>query len=138
MDNIAARLEVEATPAAPPLVLRPWGPADAADLVELTQDRAVRGWTSAAVDDEAGAAHARGRGIAPRALRALTEWAFATFTGDGLARLELLHQVDNAASCRVAQKSGYELATLLPAAPPAFPLSGHVHVRSRSVRVGAS
>ncbi|MFF4038540.1 GNAT family N-acetyltransferase [Streptomyces sp. NPDC001816] len=75
------------------------------------------------------AAPARGRGVAPRALHALTEWAFAAFGGDGLTRLELLHQADNAASCRVAQKCGYALARLLPAAPPAFPLDGHVHVR---------
>ncbi|MGY0055983.1 GNAT family N-acetyltransferase [Streptomyces sp. LZ34] len=193
MDNIAAQLEAEATPSAPALVLRPWGPADAADLVELCQDRALRRWTNAAVDDEAGAArwiqeqqrgreagdrfsfavvetqstvsegrlaghvvlknvtsgapsaevgywtaaHARGRGVAPRALRALTDWAFTTFAGDGLTRLELLHQVDNVASCRVAHKSGYELATLLPAAPPAFPLDGHVHARSRPAQVTA-
>ncbi|MFF7973477.1 GNAT family N-acetyltransferase [Streptomyces sp. NPDC007905] len=75
------------------------------------------------------AAPARGRGVAPRALRALTDWAFAAFGGEGLARLELLHQVDNPASCRVAQKCGYELTGLLPAAPPAHPLDGHVHVR---------
>ncbi|MFJ5971570.1 GNAT family N-acetyltransferase [Streptomyces sp. NPDC093060] len=75
------------------------------------------------------AAPARGRGVAPRALHALTDWAFAAFGGDGLTRLELLHQADNAASCRVAQKCGYELARLLPAAPPAFPLDGHVHAR---------
>ncbi|MFE1307925.1 GNAT family N-acetyltransferase [Streptomyces sp. NPDC058755] len=75
------------------------------------------------------AAPARGRGVAPRALHALTDWAFAAFGGDGLTRLELLHQADNAASCRVAQKCGYALARLLPAAPPAFPLDGHVHVR---------
>lgn len=78
----------------------------------------------------------RDRGVAPRALRALTDWAFsafAAFAGDGLTRLELLHQVDNAASCRVAQKSRYALASLLPAAPPAFPLEGHLHVRARDV-----
>ncbi|MGW2699169.1 GNAT family N-acetyltransferase [Streptomyces sp. NPDC001340] len=75
------------------------------------------------------AAPARGRGVAPRALHALTEWAFAALGGDGLTRLELLHQADNAASCRVAQKCGYALVRLLPAAPPAFPLDGHVHVR---------
>ncbi|MEU1402327.1 GNAT family N-acetyltransferase [Streptomyces sp. NPDC005728] len=75
------------------------------------------------------AAPARGRGVAPRGLLALTDWAFASFGGDGLARLELLHQADNAASCRVAQKCGYAWTRLLPAAPPAFPLDGHVHVR---------
>ncbi|GGV26209.1 GNAT family N-acetyltransferase [Streptomyces griseoflavus] len=75
------------------------------------------------------AAHARGRGVAPRALAALADWAFDTFAGEGLVRLELLHQVDNTASCRVAEKSGFVLSGVLPAAPPAFPLDGHRHVR---------
>ncbi|MFF0035895.1 GNAT family N-acetyltransferase [Streptomyces mirabilis] len=75
--------------------------------------------------------HARGRGAAPRALRALTHWAFTAFPDDTPKHLELLHQVDNTASCRVAQKSGYELITTLPAAPPAHPLAGHLHVRER-------
>ena len=77
------------------------------------------------------AAHARGRGVAPRALRTLTDWAFDTFADLGLDRLELLHQTDNQASCRVAEKTGYALAGILPAAPPAFPLDGHLHVRRR-------
>ncbi|MDF3301351.1 GNAT family N-acetyltransferase [Streptomyces tropicalis] len=80
------------------------------------------------------AAHARGRGVAPRALAALTAWAFAGPTGPGgpgLLRLELLHQVDNTASCRVARKCGYALAATLPAAPPEFPGEGHRHVRTR-------
>ncbi|MFF7655552.1 GNAT family N-acetyltransferase [Streptomyces sp. NPDC007983] len=80
-------------------------------------------WTSA---------RARGRGIAVRALETLTAWAFETFHTDGLQSLELLHQVDNLASCRVAQKSAYELDRVLPAAPPAYPLDGHLHVRGRS------
>lgn len=81
------------------------------------------------------AAHARGRGVAPRTLEALTIWAFDTFgtpVPDGLQRIELLHQEDNVASCRVAQKSRYVLDRVLPAAPPAFPHDGHVHVRHRS------
>ncbi|MGN5376959.1 GNAT family N-acetyltransferase [Streptomyces lasalocidi] len=76
------------------------------------------------------AAYARGRGVASRALRTLTDWALTTFAGDGLTHLELLHQVDNPASCRVAQKCRYELTELLPAAPPAYPLNGHLHVRA--------
>ncbi|WP_078883908.1 GNAT family N-acetyltransferase [Streptomyces sp. NRRL S-340] len=76
------------------------------------------------------AAHARGRGVAPRALEALTGWAFAAFAAQGLTRLELVHQADNTASCRVAHKCAYELTGTLPAAPPAHPLDGHVHTRT--------
>lgn len=186
MDKIAVRLQADATPSAPALLLRPWSPDDATELIELSRDDALRRWTSSAVDDaasaarwiedqqrawEAGdcfafavvephapasdgqlvghavlknvapgatsaevgywtAAHVRGRGVAPRALEALTDWAFRTFT-DGLTRLELLHQVDNTASCRVAQKCRYELSGLLPATPPTYPLDGHVHIRHR-------
>lgn len=74
------------------------------------------------------AAHARGQGVAPRALEALTSWAFATFAADGLERLELLHQVDNPASCRVAEKSRYHFDRVLPAQPP-YPADGHLHLR---------
>lgn len=78
------------------------------------------------------AAHARGRGVAPRALEALTSWAFDTLVAGGLERLELLHQVDNVASCRVAQKSRYDFDSILPAAPPSFPRDGHLHIRRTS------
>lgn len=71
-------------------------------------------------------ARARGRGIAPQALEALTGWAFAALAGDGLRRLDLLHQVDNEASCRVAGKAGYALAEVLPPCAP-WPLEGHRH-----------
>ncbi|MEV8316972.1 GNAT family N-acetyltransferase [Streptomyces sp. NPDC059900] len=47
---------------------------------------------------------ARGQGIAPRALTALSNWAF---TEVGLHRLELTHAVANEASCRVALKTGF-------------------------------
>ncbi|MEU5286124.1 GNAT family N-acetyltransferase [Streptomyces sp. CA-278952] len=77
-------------------------------------------WTTAA---------ARGRGVASRALTALTDWAFTEFAEQGLSRLELLHQVDNEASCRVAEKCGYALARVIPALPPSYPLDGHVHAR---------
>ncbi|MGW0082265.1 GNAT family N-acetyltransferase [Streptomyces sp. NPDC003393] len=78
------------------------------------------------------AAHARGRGVAPRAVEALTGWAFDVLGADALEQLELLHQVDNQASCRVALKSGYDLGTVLSAAPPSFPREGHLHVRRRN------
>ncbi|MEU2544712.1 GNAT family N-acetyltransferase [Streptomyces roseolus] len=84
------------------------------------------------------AAHARGRSVAPRALGVLTDWAFATFRAEGLGRLELLHQEDNPASCRVAQKTGYEFDRVLPAAPPSFPLDGHLHIRRAGPREGGS
>ncbi|MFJ6081149.1 GNAT family N-acetyltransferase [Streptomyces sp. NPDC092369] len=197
MKRITAWPTAPATATAPELALRPWRLEDAAALVDLYRDEALRRWTTAALDDEAGAdrwvreqqrgwsegnrfgfavvevragesaeafdgpplghvvlkdvspdspsaevgywtaAPARGRGVAPRALSALTDWAFATFAADGLTRLELLHQVDNTASCRVAHKCGYDLTALLPAAPPVFPLDGHVHVRAAE-RTGPS
>ncbi|MER7698385.1 GNAT family N-acetyltransferase [Streptomyces sp. NPDC096095] len=74
-------------------------------------------------------APARGRGVASGALAALTDWAFTDFPGPVPAGLDLLHQVDNAASCRVAEKCGYALARVIPALPPDYPLDGHVHAR---------
>jgi RimJ/RimL family protein N-acetyltransferase len=47
---------------------------------------------------------ARGRGIAPEAVRLLSEWAFSTL---GLARLQLSIAPGNAPSVRVAEKAGY-------------------------------
>ena len=47
---------------------------------------------------------ARGRGVAPRALRAVTAWMF---THVGLHRIDLEHSTLNEASCRVAVKSGF-------------------------------
>ncbi|WP_402461959.1 GNAT family N-acetyltransferase [Isoptericola aurantiacus] len=47
----------------------------------------------------------RGRGAAPRAVEAVSSWAFAT----GFRRLHLEHSTRNTASCRVAAKSGFEL-----------------------------
>ncbi len=49
---------------------------------------------------------ARGRSVAPRALRAMTAWLFVHV---GLHRLELAHSTRNAESCRVATKAGYVL-----------------------------
>ncbi|MFI7601837.1 GNAT family N-acetyltransferase [Actinoplanes sp. NPDC049681] len=84
-----------------------------------------------AVEAEVGywtAAYARGRGVAPRAVRILTGWTFATFPH--LRRLRLLHQSDNTASCRVALKSGYAYEQTLKAQHP-YPREGHVHVHPR-------
>ncbi|WP_346660095.1 GNAT family N-acetyltransferase [Streptomyces sp. WMMB303] len=60
------------------------------------------------------ATHARGHGVAPRAVEALTGWAFDVVGAGTLEHLELLHQVDNPASCRVTEKSRYRLDTVLP------------------------
>jgi RimJ/RimL family protein N-acetyltransferase len=49
---------------------------------------------------------ARGRGVAPRALSVLCEWAFER---QGMHRLELDHSVDNEPSCRVAGRAGFAL-----------------------------
>jgi [ribosomal protein S5]-alanine N-acetyltransferase len=47
---------------------------------------------------------ARGRGVCPRAVDAMASWAFEVA---GLHRLDLEHGMANAASCRVAEKTGF-------------------------------
>jgi RimJ/RimL family protein N-acetyltransferase len=74
------------------------------------------------------AAEARGLGIAPSAVRTMTQWAFECFASGGLPLIMLVHDVDNLASCRVAGKSGYRLWEISPANPPFWSTSGHVHV----------
>jgi len=74
------------------------------------------------------AADARGLGIAPAAVRAMTRWAFGSFGPAGLPLIMLVHDVRNAASCRVAEKSGYRFRELSPANPPLWHTAGHVHV----------
>ncbi|MGW8366790.1 GNAT family N-acetyltransferase, partial [Streptomyces wedmorensis] len=59
----------------------------------LVGNTALKGVTPGGPAAEVGywtAAHARGKGVAPRALEVLTEWAFGTFGPDGLERLDLL------------------------------------------------
>ncbi|MFG1807927.1 GNAT family N-acetyltransferase [Streptomyces sp. NPDC049040] len=75
-------------------------------------------WTSAQV---------RGRGIAPLAVDAVARWALGGDRGPSLTRLELLHDVDNTASCRVAVKCGFPLRGELAPHPPKFPVAGHIH-----------
>jgi RimJ/RimL family protein N-acetyltransferase len=74
-------------------------------------------------------AAARGRGVAPRALSAVCEWAFRAPWLRPLERLELIHAVANLASCRVADKAGFSLSAVLPPLLPEFPHDGHLHVR---------
>ena len=60
---------------------------------------------------------ARDRGVAAAAARAVARWAFGDL---GLHRLELHHSVRNSASCRVADKAGFQLEGTAPqrSAPP--------------------
>jgi RimJ/RimL family protein N-acetyltransferase len=74
------------------------------------------------------AAAARGRGIAPGAVRAVTTWAFSRFGAERLPSIMLVHDVDNPASCRVAEKSGYTFHELSPANPPYWFTDGHIHL----------
>lgn len=74
------------------------------------------------------AAEARRLGIAPSAVRAMTRWAFGCFGSKGLPLIMLVHYLDNLASCRVADKSGYRFWEISPPNPPFWHTSGHVHV----------
>ena len=53
---------------------------------------------------------ARGRGIATRALRLITDWTLETTDA---VRLDLYTMVDNEASMRVAERAGYEREAVL-------------------------
>jgi RimJ/RimL family protein N-acetyltransferase len=72
---------------------------------------------------------ARGRGIAPAAVRAVTDWVFDAFGGVSLRQIMLVHDVGNPASCRVAEKAGYPFQELSPANPPHWFTDGHIHMR---------
>lgn len=50
------------------------------------------------------AAHARGRGVMPRAIRLATSWGFRKL---GLERIEILVHPDNEPSQRAAEKAGF-------------------------------
>jgi RimJ/RimL family protein N-acetyltransferase len=58
----------------------------------------------------------------------MTQWAFGCFGSDGLPLIMLVHYLDNRASCRVADKSGYQFWEISPANPPFWDTPGHVHV----------
>ena len=72
---------------------------------------------------------ARGRGIAPAAVRAVTDWVFDAFAGASLRQIMLVHDIDNPASCRVAEKARYPFLELSPANPPHRLTDGHIHRR---------
>jgi RimJ/RimL family protein N-acetyltransferase len=75
------------------------------------------------------AAPGRGRGIATRALDALSTWTFTTFTASGVASLAGLHDAHNRSSCRVAEKAGYRFVQALSAPGPSSD-RGHLHIRA--------
>jgi RimJ/RimL family protein N-acetyltransferase len=102
---------------------------------DLVGGVSLRGLASEAASGEVGywvTAPARGRGIAPRALSAVCEWAFRLPRTRPLEQLELIHTVGNHASCRVADKAGFALSAALPPLPPEFPDNGHLHIRLAS------
>jgi RimJ/RimL family protein N-acetyltransferase len=76
-------------------------------------------------------AEARGTGIASRCLKTATEWLFGGQDIMPADEIELLHTVGNEGSCRVAQKCGYVLESVLAPMPPKFPDEGHRHLRKR-------
>ena len=76
-------------------------------------------------------AEARGKGIASRCVEAATRWLFGEQDHMPADEIELLHTVGNEGSCRVAQKCGYVLDSVLAPMPPKFPDEGHRHVRKR-------
>jgi RimJ/RimL family protein N-acetyltransferase len=72
---------------------------------------------------------ARGRGVAPAAVRAVTDWVFDAFGGASLRQIMLVHDAGNPASCRVAEKAGYPFLELSPADPPHWLADGTIHMR---------
>lgn len=71
---------------------------------------------------------ARGRGVAPAAARAVTDWAFDAFGASSLRQIMIVHDLDNPASCRVAEKAGYPFREVSPARPPLWFTDGHIHL----------
>ncbi|MFE6967907.1 GNAT family N-acetyltransferase [Isoptericola sp. NPDC057653] len=82
-----------------------WAVADAADDSVVLGRMAVKTFDPHGVGAVAywTAPAARGRGVAPAAAAVASAWAFDA----GFRRLELVHSVDNAPSCRVAEKAGF-------------------------------
>jgi RimJ/RimL family protein N-acetyltransferase len=99
---------------------------------DLVGGVSIRGLCGEAASGEVGywvAAPWRGLGIAPRAVSAVSQWAFRLPRTRPLEQLELIHAVGNHASCRVADKAGFALSAVLPPLLPEFPDDGHLHVR---------
>lgn len=72
-------------------------------------------WDGSAWAGYSTAPAARGRGVAPHALQALTRWGFEAV---GLHRIQLGHAIENPASCRVADKAGYAVEGIMRSSLP--------------------
>ncbi|MBF9067092.1 GNAT family N-acetyltransferase [Streptacidiphilus fuscans] len=77
------------------------------------------------------AAEARGKGIASRCVQTAMQWLFSGQDRMPADEIELLHTVGNEGSCRVAQKCGFALDSVLAPMPPKFPHEGHRHLFKR-------
>jgi RimJ/RimL family protein N-acetyltransferase len=82
-------------------------------------------------------AGARGQGIASRCVQTASEWLFGEHDIMPADEIELLRTVGNEGSCRVAQKCGYVLESVLAPMPPKFPDEGHRHLRKRPASLAA-
>jgi RimJ/RimL family protein N-acetyltransferase len=100
------------------VALKGGGPGD---RVSETETAEIGYWT---------AVGARGLGVASAAVSAVTQWAFSTFGSQRLRHIKLVHNLDNIASCRVAEKAGYVFQEISLARPPLWFEDGHIHVRS--------
>ncbi|MBC3841206.1 GNAT family N-acetyltransferase [Streptacidiphilus sp. 4-A2] len=57
----------------------------------------------------------------------VSHWAFGLDREPPLTRLDLYHATGNQSSCRVAEKSGFALASVQPALSPTRPYERHLH-----------
>jgi RimJ/RimL family protein N-acetyltransferase len=110
--------------------------ADAAGVAgDLVGSVTIRRLDRDSVSGEVGywvMASSHGQGIAPRAVNAACEWIFRLPRRRPLEPLELIRAVGNQASCRVADKAGFALTSVLPPLLPEFPNDGHLHIRRHS------
>ena len=53
---------------------------------------------------------------------------FDAFAGTSLQQVMLVHDDDNPASCRVAEKAGYPFRQFSPANPPHWYTDSHIHM----------
>jgi RimJ/RimL family protein N-acetyltransferase len=59
----------------------------------------------------------------------VTDWLFVAIAGTSLRQIMLVHNDDNSASCRVAEKAGLPFLELSRATPPHRFEDGQLHMR---------